>query len=50
MMLATLLPPRIKVVRPYARRIALAALVLYCTFAACIVIVRVVLGPAAVTE
>ena len=47
MLLAALLPPRIAVLRPHARRIGLGALVIYFTFAAIVVIVRIVMGPEA---
>jgi hypothetical protein len=47
MLLAALLPPRIGVLQPHARRIGVAALVIYLTFAAIVVIARVVLGPEA---
>lgn len=50
MLLAALLPPRIGVLRPHARRIGLAALLIYVTFAAIVVIVRIVMGPEAFME
>jgi hypothetical protein len=45
MLLAALVPPRIDILRPHARRIALAALAIYVTFATAIVILRIVVGP-----
>ncbi len=45
MLLAALVPSRIGVLRPYARRIGLVALAIYLSVAAGVVVVRVVVGP-----
>ncbi len=44
-MIAALLPPRVAVLRPHARRIGLTALVLYALFAAIVIGWRTIAGP-----
>jgi hypothetical protein len=44
-LLAYLLPPRLAVLRPHARRIGMIALILYLTVGLAIVVIRIVAGP-----
>jgi hypothetical protein len=45
LMLAAWVPPRIGVLRPHARRIALVGLAIYVVFAVAVVTLRIVAGP-----